>query len=124
MILFPEVVNTVVFAAINHVFAFVEYAIVFVPLPTAIHIDPFHATPLPDNENILVPIPVHVIPSLEYASVFVPAPVAMVKEPGIVIKFCLSLLKATALDCVENILVLGIIAFVEVIVVQLIQSDE
>jgi hypothetical protein len=42
-----------------------------VPSPTATHLIPFHATPRPIVEKILVPNPVQLIPSLEYAMVFV-----------------------------------------------------
>ena len=57
-----------------------EYAILFVvPLPTAIHCVPPHATPSPKSVKILLLLvdPVHTIPSLEYAIVLVvPSPTA------------------------------------------------
>ena len=55
---------------------FDEYAIEFVPLPTATHIEPFHATLTPTSLNIEVPRPVQLVPSDEYAIEFVPAPTA------------------------------------------------
>ena len=47
-----------------------EYAIVFVPLPTATNLVLFHATPRPESEKIAFPTPVHLIPSKEKAIVW------------------------------------------------------
>ena len=57
-----------------------EYAIVlFVPSPTATHLFPFHAIPLPivfNTSELVLGAAVQVIPSLEYPIVFVPCPTA------------------------------------------------
>ena len=58
-----------------------EYAIVFVPKPTATHSVPFHATPRPTLEKMVVPSPVQFMPLLEYAIEFVPKPTATHNEP-------------------------------------------
>jgi hypothetical protein len=63
-----------------HVVPSTEYAIVFVPVPTATYNNPFHATLYAAVEKIVVPSPVHAVPSKEYASVFVPAPTATQKS--------------------------------------------
>lgn len=58
-----------------------EYAILFVPKPTATNRMPFQAAPYAAFEKIDVPSPVHVMPSEEYAMVFVPVPNATHRVP-------------------------------------------
>ena len=43
----------------------VEYAIVLVPEPTAVHLNPLQFTARPDNEKVVVPKPDQVMPSVE-----------------------------------------------------------
>ena len=77
-----------------HCVEFDEYAIVFVPEPTATHVELPHATPLPLVLNIVAPKPVHIVAFIEYPIVFVPEPTAThVDIP----------LFATELPCVEKI---------------------
>ena len=58
-----------------------EYAISFVPVPTATHLIPFQATPFPCVKNKEFPTPVQFIPLLEVAIVFVPSPTATKRFP-------------------------------------------
>jgi hypothetical protein len=51
---------------------FKEYAMEFVPEPTAIHKDPFQNNLFARVANTLVPSPVHVSPFVDVANVFPP----------------------------------------------------
>jgi hypothetical protein len=64
-----------------HDVPFAEYAIEFVPEPTAIHNDPFQYNLLHCVENTLVPSPVQVIPFVLVANVLPPAPAATQSDP-------------------------------------------
>jgi hypothetical protein len=78
-----------------HVMPSLEYAIEFVPEPTATHRVPYHATPFPFVEKIVTPLPVQENPSFEYAIEFVPEPTATHRVPD----------HATPFPCVEKIAV-------------------
>jgi hypothetical protein len=64
----PDVVKRVEPIPVN-IWPSDDQAMVFIPSPDAINIDPFHDIFDPDRPNTLVSVPVHVNPFFEYEMV-------------------------------------------------------